>query len=303
MIYINKSSGWGMSEQRIKRLEKIGFEWVLSGGRNIYAHTGRTSAAITHEWDTLYSRLEEYQQLYGDANVPKHFDEDLVLGEWVDRQKYGYQKYMWKKKKEKEKKESSDDNDGGGGEDGEEIKEYSNHDNCKGMTEERYLLLKRIGFDDIVGSEDINFDDCDDDKDNKDESNESDMELSQEIEEMIRSNQQAKKKEDTETSKQHCNGSLSSSRKRNVVLPNNMMKYGHTRSKLLTKQPKISKTKLDGEGSFDDESDNNEVEEEIEENEDTIFADAVAKCGEDANLDSIAEIILNKYIAKKDVSR
>ena len=91
-----------MTEERIKKLNDIGFEWVL------------LVKGVRIDWDDRYEELKTYQSKYGDCNVPQRWSDNQPLGTWVSNQRKQYRLY-------KEGKESS-------------------------MTEERIHLLNAIGI-------------------------------------------------------------------------------------------------------------------------------------------------------------
>ena len=91
-----------MTEDRIGKLNEIGFEWVLLV----------SEARI--EWNDRYEELKAYRSTYGDCNVPQKWGDSPQLGSWVNRQRHQYRLY-------KKGKKSS-------------------------MTEERILLLNAIGL-------------------------------------------------------------------------------------------------------------------------------------------------------------
>ena len=65
-----------LSPERIDRLEAIGFVWD----------------AQEAAWQEMYNRLIEYKEEKGNADVPKLYDEDRKLGNWVNSQRKAYQK-------------------------------------------------------------------------------------------------------------------------------------------------------------------------------------------------------------------
>ena len=74
--YWNKKKGKysPMTDERIKSLETIGFNWRLTA------------------WDDRYTNLIEYKNKYGDCNVPVKCPDNLQLGAWVNQQRDQYRK-------------------------------------------------------------------------------------------------------------------------------------------------------------------------------------------------------------------
>ena len=60
-----------LSEQRITRLNAIGFVWV----------------SFAAKWDKSYQLLVEYKNTYGHCNVPQKWKENPALGKWVSDQR------------------------------------------------------------------------------------------------------------------------------------------------------------------------------------------------------------------------
>jgi predicted helicase len=64
-----------LSENRIKRLEDIGFVWEL----------------LESNWEEMFDELIEYKKNHGDCNVPQNYVvNDLKLGIWVSIQRINY---------------------------------------------------------------------------------------------------------------------------------------------------------------------------------------------------------------------
>jgi hypothetical protein len=64
-----------LSEERIRRLEEIGFEW---------AQREKETQLL---WDTRFAELRAYRKQHGDCNVPKRWEENPTLGQWVSNQR------------------------------------------------------------------------------------------------------------------------------------------------------------------------------------------------------------------------
>jgi superfamily II DNA or RNA helicase len=65
-----------LSNDRIKRLKDIGFEWYL----------------IDSKWEEMFTMLKEYKDRHGDCNVPYDWSENKQLAKWVGRQRGFYRK-------------------------------------------------------------------------------------------------------------------------------------------------------------------------------------------------------------------
>ena len=64
-----------IDEERIRRLEEIGFEW------SVLKQTG---------WNERYSELKAYKDVNGDCRVPQGYLENPKLARWVNRHRYRY---------------------------------------------------------------------------------------------------------------------------------------------------------------------------------------------------------------------
>ena len=64
-----------LSEDRIERLEEIGFEWEQ----------------LELKWEEMFNALNEYKKIHGNCNVPKDYREYKKLGTWVHVQRSNYQ--------------------------------------------------------------------------------------------------------------------------------------------------------------------------------------------------------------------
>ena len=238
-----------MTDTRIQKLEKIGFEWALTGGRNYHhstAKVSRVTEAEVQEWDQLYDKLVEYKQLYGDLNVPKGQDEDPVLARWVQSQRKGFRRYEAVLRSK-----------------------FINH--------HRFHLLLEIGFQDVI--------DADEDKsigfyDNDAQENDNSSYGS------------SRESKDSELSVEINNEDDSQAFPSLTSIPLN---YQHAASSYISIKGKKRYNSRKQPG----EKDEFDSEEDKEDEEDKVFFDAVSFCGDDADLDSIAEVILNKYAVIK----
>lgn len=77
-----------ITEEQINLLDEIGFEWVL--------------VQKQVSWDERFEQLVQYKQVNGHSNVPKIYNANPPLGEWVHRQRAIYNN------KRKDQKLSSD---------------------------------------------------------------------------------------------------------------------------------------------------------------------------------------------------
>jgi len=64
-----------MTEERIAKLESIGFEWSL---------------ASSLDWDRRFNELKQYKADYGGCSVPKEWSGNKQLGRWVSKQRVQY---------------------------------------------------------------------------------------------------------------------------------------------------------------------------------------------------------------------
>ena len=63
-----------LTEERIKKLEDLGFEWSPLG----------------NSWDDRYDELDVYKNKHGNCLVPHHYPDNKALGKWVDKQRTQY---------------------------------------------------------------------------------------------------------------------------------------------------------------------------------------------------------------------
>ena len=61
-----------LNEERVKILESVGVEWNVRG--EVF-------------WENMYEKLKEYKSTYGDTLVPRKWEENKKLGEWVTDQR------------------------------------------------------------------------------------------------------------------------------------------------------------------------------------------------------------------------
>mmetsp|Transcript_46476 Transcript_46476/g.56298 ORF Transcript_46476/g.56298 Transcript_46476/m.56298 type:complete len:240 (+) Transcript_46476:34-753(+) len=78
----SRGKSTSMTAARIQVLEKIGFEWRVSmtGGDNNF----------DERWWRRYEELIQYKKINGNLRVPRIYDQNTSLGQWVCRQRYLY---------------------------------------------------------------------------------------------------------------------------------------------------------------------------------------------------------------------
>eukprot|EP00592_Proboscia_alata_P027799 CAMPEP_0194445376 /NCGR_PEP_ID=MMETSP0176-20130528/127823_1 /TAXON_ID=216777 /ORGANISM="Proboscia alata, Strain PI-D3" /LENGTH=650 /DNA_ID=CAMNT_0039271921 /DNA_START=60 /DNA_END=2013 /DNA_ORIENTATION=- len=69
-----------MTENRIERLNKIGFEWTVK------------CKSEEDQWDKRYEELVSYVQKFGHARVPKRYPQNILLWSWVSAQRKYYER-------------------------------------------------------------------------------------------------------------------------------------------------------------------------------------------------------------------
>jgi len=85
-FFKNKRSEGTLSEDRIAKLDHIGFDW----GKEIsQERKNKNDNKSKNEefWQKMYQRLVKYKEQEGDCNVPTAYDADTSLGHWVDTQR------------------------------------------------------------------------------------------------------------------------------------------------------------------------------------------------------------------------
>ena len=131
-----------MTEERIAKLEKVGFEWSLVAkqapplswdGRYVSSlELDDQDIRLAHvtlliSFLVLQAELLAYRQQHGNCNVPKRYTENIALGNWINYQRREYKKY----------KRGS--------------KSY--------MTEERIAKLEKVGFAWSLANRHLSWDD------------------------------------------------------------------------------------------------------------------------------------------------
>lgn len=82
-----------LTEERLRRLEAIGFEWKVKHKMKRY---------YDKQWDQMFERLLAFRDENGHCMVPKRFPPDMKLGTWVHTQRIQYRKLVSGGKKEPE---------------------------------------------------------------------------------------------------------------------------------------------------------------------------------------------------------
>lgn len=296
--YKNGISGWGMTEDRARRLEAVGFEWVLTGGRtgNVMGGGGYVGfgSANDHEsafsfisgnssnnhctstwtitpgmeWECMYDRLVSYKRIHGKLD-PSLYSQDKKLTEWVEIQKQECSKY---------------------------VKGIKGSDF---LTLERFQLLVEIGLvaDDELNEKEQREQHDSDSKDTDATKNNDGTNFDKDEVQNVKMLDQRTKTKVKE---------ILLSRKR----PSNYdhIKYILSRNDLdhPINETSISDQKyihLRHDDALDDEYDNCNGSESLDNEEDddednVIYFDAIAQCGKDATLDEIAEFVVRKFSDK-----
>jgi len=71
-----------LSPDRVKRLEDLGFEWLLH----------KVKIKVPWSWEEMFVALTAYNQAYGNCNVPRKWRDNPKLGAWCGRQREAYKK-------------------------------------------------------------------------------------------------------------------------------------------------------------------------------------------------------------------
>uniref|UniRef100_A0A6U3UDC3 Helicase-associated domain-containing protein n=1 Tax=Ditylum brightwellii TaxID=49249 RepID=A0A6U3UDC3_9STRA len=121
-----------LTEERLKRLESIGFEWKVK--HKMKRHYDK-------QWNEMFEKLLDYKRKNGHCLVPKRCMDDIKLGTWVHTQRIQYRKTMMDTKEKKEEGETtaaamSDDKNNTIGEEDVYLR----------LNDERRTRLESIGF-------------------------------------------------------------------------------------------------------------------------------------------------------------
>jgi hypothetical protein len=235
-------SGWGMTDSRIKRLENIGFEWVLTGGRNSNNDSASKYAASLLEWESMYDKLVSFKRIYGHTNVPRVYERDQNLADWVNLQKHGFKRYQCGMKSK------------------------------EGMTLDRFHLLLEIGFQytaDTAHDDDV----------------EDNHEIINEIKAQSLNDSVGKEGDDGEGPDTR-SISLKTGMREGLSSTANM-KGSEFQS--TSQEHQYDSRIMNGIRQYNEEESNKD---------DDIYFEAIAASGDQATLDSIAEIVLQKFSKK-----
>ena len=71
-----------LSDDRIERLEELGFQWVV----------GRGGVFNTQKWNNRFNDLKSYQRKHGNCDVPQNYPHNPQLGVWVQTQRKTHKK-------------------------------------------------------------------------------------------------------------------------------------------------------------------------------------------------------------------
>ena len=63
-----------LTEDRLRRLEEIGFQWKVKHKMKRY---------YDKQWDSMFERLKAFKEQNGHVMVPKRYPVDIKLGTWV----------------------------------------------------------------------------------------------------------------------------------------------------------------------------------------------------------------------------
>ncbi len=293
--YKNGISGWGMTEDRARRLEAVGFEWVLTGGRTGSVmggggYVGFGSAIDDHEcafsfmsdnnsnnhctstwmitpgmeWECMYDRLVSYKRIHGKLDSSL-YSQDKKLSEWVEMQKQECSKY---------------------------VKGIKGSDF---LTLERFQLLVEIGLftDDELNQYEQREQHDSDSKDTV-ATNDGSNSYKDEVQKVKMLDQRTKIKVKE----------ILLNRKR----PTDYDQFKYILSRNDLDHP-INETSISDQkyihsrhdDAMDDDYDNGleSLDNEEDGDEDnSIYFDAIAQCGKDATLDAIAEVVVRKFSKK-----
>ncbi|KAG7356875.1 helicase domain protein [Nitzschia inconspicua] len=87
----SRQSNPRLTEERLRRLESIGFQWKVKHKMKRY---------YDKQWDSMFDRLKAFKEVNGHCIVPKRYPADARLGTWVHTQRIQYRKLTAGTKKE-----------------------------------------------------------------------------------------------------------------------------------------------------------------------------------------------------------
>jgi hypothetical protein len=119
-----------LTEERLRRLEAIGFEWKVKHKMKRY---------YDKQWDQMFERLLKFKEDNGHCMVPKRYPPEMKLGTWVHTQRIQYRKMLAGTKRGIDATSDVDDVDLDDAEGGEDDMSYR-------LTDERRKRLEQVGF-------------------------------------------------------------------------------------------------------------------------------------------------------------
>lgn len=85
-----------LTDERRQRLESIGFIWAAREGEKGTEPGRIIRNSYDDQWDSMFDKLKEYKEKYGNCLVPKRYKENPRLGTWCDTQRVQYKKLQKK---------------------------------------------------------------------------------------------------------------------------------------------------------------------------------------------------------------
>ena len=118
-----------LTQDRIRRLESIGFEWRVKQKMKRY---------FDKQWDEMFQRLLLYREQHGNTLCPKRYPPDPRLGTWAATQRIQYRKLLEGKSKQSDGASSDSGDDPPRG--------LSDEEMSFRLTDDRRRRLEDIGF-------------------------------------------------------------------------------------------------------------------------------------------------------------
>jgi len=78
--YLKEGKSLSMTDERIRKLEGIGFEWSLR------PELSRRQV----QWEQRFAELKQYKEIHQHCNVPGAWKENRLVGKWVAKQRTDY---------------------------------------------------------------------------------------------------------------------------------------------------------------------------------------------------------------------
>ena len=119
-----------LTEERLRRLESIGFEWKVRNKMKRY---------YDKQWQEMFERLLRFKEENGHCIVPKRYPPDMKLGTWVHTQRIQHRKLANGPSKSK-------DGTGSEGEGASDENIPKGEEMSYRLTEERRKRLAEVGF-------------------------------------------------------------------------------------------------------------------------------------------------------------